>query len=254
MIAKLFRARRAAASTQPVVPPGERVYAVGDVHGRLDLLNDLLARITADEAARGPARTTLVFLGDLVDRGPESAGVIERLRSLAGSRAVRFVLGNHEEVFLAAIKGDEKALRLFCRIGGRETALSYGINEQVYERTDYEQLGAMLAEHVAVEDQAFMRGFEDVAVIGDYAFVHAGIDPDRPLADQSIRELRWIRERFLDHRGGALEKMIVHGHTPADEVEFRPHRIGIDTGAYATGRLTALGLEGAEQWVLQTGA
>ena len=258
MIAKLLRSRRAAAApSSPAVPEGERIYAVGDVHGRLDLLDELVAKVDRDDAARGPSRTTLIFLGDLVDRGPESAGVVARLRELAATstaaRRIRFIHGNHEEIFLSAVEGDNGALRMFCRVGGRETALSYGIAEAVYERSDYAELAELLAQHVPAEDRKFMAGFEDMITIGDYAFVHAGVEPNTPFGAQSRKHLRWIRDSFLDHRGGMLEKMVVHGHTPTDQVEFRPHRIGIDTGAYASGRLTALGLEGTEQWLLQTG-
>src|SRR5579875_2062369 len=142
MVMGLFRKRSAA--IEPIVralPDGQRVYAIGDVHGCLDLLDDLLARIEADDAARGDAQTQLVFLGDLVDRGPDSAGVIERLIELDQRRGhTRFILGNHEEIFLRSLDGDLEALRLFVRIGGRETILSYGVSERDYERTDYEEL------------------------------------------------------------------------------------------------------------------
>ena len=252
MLSKLFKGRISAGASAAELPPGERVYAIGDVHGRLDLLDTLLADIDADNAARPPVATTLVFLGDLIDRGPRSAEVVERLRRLAAERpGTRFLLGNHEEVFLAATEGGERALRGFCKIGGRETVLSYGVDQQRYERMSYEELGAALATVVPPEHRAFLRGFEDMVVLGDYAFVHAGVRPGSPLCSQSKADLRWIREPFLEHRG-RLEKLIVHGHTITPEVEWRAHRIGIDTGAYDTGRLTALGLEGGERWLIQT--
>ena len=205
-----------------------------------------------DDGARGPAETTLVFLGDVVDRGPDSHGVVERLRELKRIMpSTRFLLGNHEEVFLAALNGDRRALKGFCRMGGRETILSYGIDEQAYERMDHDQLLDAIRMAVPVTDRQFLETFENFVVIGDYAFVHAGIDPAQPLAAQTGSSLRWIRAPFLEHRG-RFEKMIVHGHTISHEAEWRPNRIGIDTGAYETGRLTALGLEGAERWTLQT--
>lgn len=138
MLRSLFRARRTVEPVGRHIPDGQRIYAVGDIHGRLDLLDDLLARIGADIAARAPAAVTLMFLGDLVDRGPDSAGVVERLRDqpLPGCET-RFLMGNHEEIFLDALNGDEKALRLFCRIGGRETMLSYGIGPAEYEAMNY---------------------------------------------------------------------------------------------------------------------
>ena len=253
MISKLFKSRSVAKTSQAEIPEGRRVYAVGDIHGRADLLDDLIAMIDEDERARGPAQTTLIFLGDIVDRGPASAAVIDRLRGLAHDRSdVRFLLGNHEEIFLGALDGEPKALRLFCRIGGRETVLSYGMEAAEYERLDYEELVQRLEALVPDEHREFLRAFEDMIVIGDYAFVHAGVRPDTPLDLQRTSDLRWIRDPFLDHRS-TLEKTIVHGHTMTDEIERRGHRIGIDTGAYTSGRLTALGMEGAETWALQTG-
>ncbi len=253
MISKLFPSRRRVADVAPTIPEGQRVYAVGDIHGCADLLGEIIALIEADDAARGPAETSIVFLGDLVDRGPDSAGVIDRLIALVESRPrVRFLLGNHEEVFLGALDGEPKALRLFCRIGGRETVLSYGMDAGEYDRLDYEELVNRLGEIVPAAHRAFFDRFEDMIVIGDYAFVHAGVRPDMPLDKQRTGDLRWIRDPFLDHRS-RLEKMVVHGHTITETIETRPHRIGIDTGAYTTGRLTALGLEGDRSWHLQAG-
>lgn len=250
MLDRLFRKREAAAD--PCVPEGQRLYAIGDIHGRLDLLDALLRQIDADDAARAPADTQLIFLGDLVDRGPDSAAVVERLRRLAIERPnTLFLMGNHEEVLLAALDGDARAMHGFCRIGGRETALSYGIDPALYERMDYEELHAALTRAVPASHVSFLRSFEDWAMAGDYMFVHAGVAPKVALDAQKPGDLRWIRRGFLEHRR-RLDRMIVHGHTIHPEVERRPHRIGIDTGAYETGRLTALGLEEAAQWVLQT--
>lgn len=252
MLSKLLKSRRPVRETRPQVPAGQRVYAIGDIHGRLDLLDQLLAKIDADDAARGAADTTLVFLGDLVDRGPDSAGVVERLIDVARERpSTRFLLGNHEEVFLQAVSGDVKALRFFCRIGGRETILSYGVSAPDYDRLDFDELDALLQTKVPDSHTAFLSEFENVIVIGDYVFVHAGVRPGVPLADQKSSDLRWIRETFLDHRG-AFDGFVVHGHTITPEVDEQPNRMGIDTGAYATGKLTALGLEGGERWLLQT--
>ena len=252
MISKLFKSRTAAKASPPAVPEGQRVYAIGDIHGRADLLDELLALIETDEAERGEAETTLIFLGDVVDRGPASAAVIERLRTLRLTRdTTRFLLGNHEEIFLGALDGEPKALRLFCRIGGRETVLSYGMDAAEYERLDYEELVHRLKDLVPEDHRQFVGTFEDMIVICDYAFVHAGVRPGAPLDDQRTSDLRWIRDPFLDHRT-RLEKIIVHGHTMTDEVEHRAHRIGVDTGAYSSGKLTALGLQGSEVWHVQT--
>ena len=174
--------------------------------------------------------------------------MVERVRQLSESGGdVRLLVGNHEEVFLGALSGDTKALRLFCRIGGRETAISYGVAADSYDAMDYDELAAALGRAVPENHRVLLGTGTDMEVIGDYAFVHAGVHPDRPLDAQRSADLRWIRNPFLDCRA-QLEKVIVHGHTIADEVEFRPHRIGIDTGAYTTGRLTAMAFEGALTW------
>nr|WP_316746709.1 metallophosphoesterase family protein [Sphingomonas sp. A2-49] len=251
MLNKLFKARRASATPPSAIPDGERVYAIGDVHGCDELLDRLLTNIAADDAARGAAKTTLIFLGDLVDRGPDSYKVIERLRLLASKRAnTRFLLGNHEEVFIEALKGEPKALRMFCRIGGRETIMSYGLDPADYDRMDYEELHAAMNARVPAAHQEFLAGFEDLIVIGDYAFVHAGVRPETELSAQRTSDLRWIRNPFLNH-GRPLDKIVVHGHTISEQLDVQPHRIGVDTGAYQTGQLTALGLEGAERWTVQ---
>jgi serine/threonine protein phosphatase 1 len=250
MLRKFLKAR-----AKPVfaIPPGERVYAIGDLHGCDELLGRLLAQIDADDAARGPARTTLIFLGDLVDRGPASAQVVERLHRLAADRPdVRFLKGNHEEIFLGAVEGEPKALRLFCRIGGRETVISYGLDPERYDRLDYEEFAAELKQLVPPEHTAFIDTFEDMIEIGDYLFVHAGIRPGVELGEQHSRDLRWIRDPFLDF-DRPFDKMIVHGHTITPEVEFRNNRIGVDTGAYTSGQLSALGLQDAMTWTLVTG-
>ncbi len=251
MLKHLFSRRNATPPTTTLAA-GQRVYAVGDVHGRLDLLDDLLTKIDADDATRDDAETTLIFLGDLVDRGPDSAGVVERLRLLARARQnARFLLGNHEEVFLLTIAGDDRAARLFCRIGGRETAISYGIPPDEYEQLAYPEVIDRLQALVPTSHRDFLGAFEDLIVLGDYAFAHAGVRPGVAIDAQNAEDLRWIREPFLDHRG-LLEKIVVHGHSIRPEVEMLPHRIGIDTGGYANGTLTALGLEGEERWTLQT--
>ena len=235
------------------VPDGQRVYAIGDIHGRNDLLAQLLSQIDADDEERGSADTHIIFLGDLMDRGEDSAGVIETAMALrASGRKVRFLMGNHEEVFVRACrKNDSKTTRFFLRIGGEETVLSYPITRAEYITLDMEQLSERLATLVPESHLEFIESFEDQIVIGDYAFVHAGIRPGVPLSEQKPTDLRWIREEFVDQRGD-LEKVVVYGHTIYDEVEERGSRIGIDTGAYASGKLTALSLEGGERWYLQT--
>jgi serine/threonine protein phosphatase 1 len=251
MVLKTLFSRKA-----PVLPPrsvaaGRRIYAIGDIHGRRDCLDALLDKIDAEDAQRVPTKTTLVFLGDLVDRGPDSRGVIARLTTLRTQRDCIFLMGNHEEVFVDAWEGDEAALRLFHRIGGRETLLSYGIAPNDYDRADFGELCALMARHVPVEDIAFLRSFRDTWRSGDYLFVHAGIKPGVPIDEQRPADMRWIRDRFLnDPRDHGVT--VVHGHSITAEVEDLPNRIGIDTGAYASGRLTAVVLEGSERRFLSS--
>ena len=236
------------------VPEGVRVYAIGDVHGRNDLLLLLLDQINRDNTARGTAKTQIIFLGDLVDRGDDSAGVIETamaLRATCGN--VRFLLGNHEEVFVKACRErDLKTLRFFLKIGGDATLQSYPIPRSEYLTLTLEELTDRLPSLIPEAHLAFLESFEDQIVVGDYAFVHAGIRPGVPLSQQKRSDLRWIREEFTDHRGD-LEKVVVFGHTIYPEVEERGSRIGIDTGAFSSGILTAIGLEGGKRWFLQTG-
>ncbi len=254
MLGRLFRK---SALSRPLdtarMPDGMRAYAIGDIHGRNDLLAQLLAKIEADDAARGGSDTQIIFLGDLVDRGPDSAGVIETAMALRGQgRSVRYLLGNHEEVFIDACrKRDPKTLRFFLKIGGDATLQSYPITRAEYVDLDIEQLAARLETLVPEAHLAFLESFEDMIVIGDYAFVHAGIRPGVSLSDQKKSDLRWIREEFVGQRGD-LEKVIIYGHTIYDQIDERGSRIGIDTGAYASGVLTAIGLEGGERWYLQT--
>lgn len=233
----------------PAVPPGQRVYAVGDIHGRRDLFEALVAAIDADDAAAGPAETTVILLGDLVDRGPDSAGVIALARAWQARRLVRILGGNHEEMFLRGF--DElEVFRHFLRHGGRETVLSYGVDRARFLQATMEEAQQLMCESVPREDIAFLEGFEDMVTIGEYVFVHAGIDPRVPLEEQKRRDLRWIREPFLSH-SDSHGPVVVHGHTISDAPEDCGNRIGIDTGAFMSGRLTALVLEGTERRYLE---
>jgi serine/threonine protein phosphatase 1 len=233
------------------IPPGQRVYAVGDIHGRRDLFEVLIDAIEADDVAAGPAQTTVVLLGDLVDRGPDSAGVIALARAWQGRRQVRILGGNHEEMFLRSF--DElEMFRHFLRHGGRDTALSYGIDRAAFVGASLEEAQQLMRDHVPVEDIAFLRSFEDMLFIGDYLFVHAGIDPRVPLDAQRRQDLRWIREPFLSH-AESHGPVVVHGHTISDEPEDCGNRIGIDTGAFMSGRLTALVLERTSRRYIEAG-
>ncbi|MCZ8170492.1 MAG: metallophosphoesterase [Brevundimonas sp.] len=232
------------------VPAGQRVYAVGDIHGRADLFAELITAIEADDAARAPATTTVILLGDLIDRGPDSAGVIRLARDWQARRTVRILTGNHEEMFLAALHRAD-VMRPFLRFGGRETLLSYPIDPEAYSRADIDEVMELARAAVPAEDLTFIAGFEDQVTIGDYHFVHAGVRPGQPLDAQRLGDLRWIREPFLTWAGD-FGAVVVHGHTITEEPAIRANRIGIDTGAFDSGRLTALGLEGTDRWLLQT--
>jgi serine/threonine protein phosphatase 1 len=232
------------------LPPGERVYAIGDVHGRLDLLGELGEAIERDDAARGAAHTTVIMLGDLVDRGPDSAGVLDFAQKWAMLRELRFISGNHEEMFLNAFT-EHGMFRGFLRFGGIQTLASYGLDAANMIDMDFAEIAHRMKRAVPREDRLFMRSFEMSIRMGDYLFVHAGINPAAPLDQQHPHDCRWIREPFLSYRGD-LNCMVVHGHTVTERVELRDHRIGIDTGAYDSGVLTALCLEGTERWLLQT--
>ncbi len=235
---------------QPCLPVGERVYAVGDIHGKLDLFEVLIEAIERDDAASTQANTTVILLGDLVDRGADSAGVVRRARKWQNERDVRILCGNHEEMFLMSFS-DRKVLPHFLRHGGKQTLASYGLDKALFVDPKLEEVQAEMERMVPREDRAFMESFEDMICIGDYVFVHAGVDPATGLADQSPEHLRWIREPFLSH-AEAFEKVVVHGHSIAEEPQDLGNRIGIDTGAYMSGRLTALVLEGSERRYIET--
>jgi serine/threonine protein phosphatase 1 len=243
----LFRAAESAPTA--ALPAGTRAYALGDIHGRADLFASLIAAVEADDAKRGPTETTMILLGDLVDRGPDSAGVIALARDWQARRPVRILMGNHEEMFLEALESDE-VLRHFLRYGGRETLLSYPIDPEAYGRAELAEARELALAAVPEADLAFIRSFEDRITLGDYLFVHAGIRPGVAIQDQRTSDLRWIRETFLTHQE-SFGPVVVHGHTIYGEPEVRANRIGIDTGAYASGRLTALGLEGTARWTIE---
>ncbi len=251
MFAKLrqYLGGRRARSGPPHIPPGQRVYAIGDIHGELALAQRLVALIERDNAARGPAEVHLVFLGDYVDRGAHSAALIDWLIEQPPAFARNhFLRGNHEDAFHAVLEGDESDLAGWRRFGGRETLASYQIGDREVAMGG-PFFRAALAEKVPATHRAFLAGLRDYVQIGDYLFVHAGIRPGVAIDAQDPRDLTWIRREFLEsERDHGV--IVVHGHTISPDVVERPNRIGIDTGAYMHGRLTAVGLEGEERWFL----
>lgn len=254
MLSKLLGRSRVAAAARPMAPEGIRIYAIGDVHGCDRELAALLATIDADDAARGSARTIIVFLGDLIDRGPDSAAVVERVhRRMAARPDTRLIAGNHEEVLLLGLNGSLQAMRLFLQIGGRETLLSYGLSEADCDEGSMRELIDTARARIPADHVALMARGEAVIVLGDYAFVHAGIKPRVPLERQALSDLRWIRDGFLDD-ATRHDKYIVHGHTITEEVDVRANRMGVDTGAFRSGRLSAAAFEGGDFWTLEAGA
>ena len=236
----------------PVLPDGYRLYAVGDIHGRADLLAALQDRIERDGGSFAGEKV-LVYLGDYIDRGMDSRQVLDLLiqQPLVGYRRI-FLRGNHEQTLLDFVT-EPAILGLWLEYGGRATLASYGV--LVEQRPDPKSLAKIrdrFLELFPAPHLAFIRNTAPSFECGDYFFVHAGIRPGRPLGKQQQDDLLWIREPFTDSPV-RHEKFIVHGHTIARGVDIQPNRIGIDTGAYATGSLTCLVLEGREQRFLATG-
>jgi len=236
------------------VPADTAVYAIGDVHGRADLLAQLHAAIAADAEARGVSRRVLVHLGDYVDRGPDSAGVIYRLLDAipAGFESL-CLLGNHERMMLDFLE-DASMGPIWLRNGGDATLTSYGMAYDPKGGFDLPRLRGLQGElrhRLPERHLRFLANLQLLHIEGDYAFAHAGIRPGVALEAQEEMDLLWVRGLFLrsevDHG-----KVIVHGHTIIPEPEFLPNRIGIDTGAWYTGRLTCLALHGSERHLLAT--
>lgn len=236
----------------PSIPDGQRVYAIGDIHGRDDLFARLITLIEGDDANREMAQTTIVLLGDLIDRGRESADVIARARAWARRRKVEIIMGNHEEMLLTS-RVDADVVRGFLKFGGIETIQSYGVPFDAIMAADATELQKLLNAAIPQEDFDFLEGFQQMVRVGDYLFVHAGIRPDIAIEQQVPQDCRWIREPFLSYRGD-FGAFVIHGHTITREPEVCANRIGIDTGAFASGTLTAIGLEGTDRWFLQAHA
>lgn len=239
-------------SRSAVGPKGHRAYAIGDVHGRLDLLERLLCRIEREIAEAPPRRASIIMLGDLIDRGPQSAQIIEKLRTYRPEGAeTYFIAGNHEEVMLRVLKGETGLIANWMRFGGAETVRSYGLDpKEIAGMAEAEAL-SRLRRAVSAEHRRFLEGFADSVSFGEYLFVHAGIRPGVQLAEQSKSDLRWIRDPFLDdERDHGF--VVVHGHTIRNSVEVTANRVAIDTGAYCTNVLTALAIEESSRWLIQT--
>ncbi|MEJ8566873.1 metallophosphoesterase family protein [Elongatibacter sediminis] len=236
----------------PRVPDGQRVYCIGDIHGRLDLLDELLRKVDEDACEFEGARI-LVYLGDYIDRGPQSREVIDRLleEPLAGFEVIH-LLGNHEQTLLDFL-AHPHSVGSWLAYGGIATLASYGVHAGPGEsRSELGGLRDSLEQRLPDAHRRFLEELKLLHVCGSYCFVHAGIRPGVPLQEQRNDDLLWIRDEFT--RSSAVHPhVIVHGHTITPSVEFLPNRIGIDTGAFHTGILTCLVLEADTQRLLQTG-
>lgn len=231
--------------TEARAPEGLRLYAIGDVHGCLDMLERVHDRIEADLAARPVADWRVIHVGDYVDRGPDSRGVVEYLmrRSAADPRHV-CLMGNHDEMFVTVLRGDAGYLSLWLEHGGVETLASYGLSRDDFERRAV--YGEGFDDAIPPDHLDFLAGLGHWERHGDYFFAHAGIDPGRPLEAQEPRDLMWIRGPFLhDDRDHGV--VVIHGHTPVERLDLRMNRIGIDTAAVFGGTLSCIVLEGASK-------
>ncbi|MEM7329354.1 MAG: metallophosphoesterase family protein [Pseudomonadota bacterium] len=222
---------------------GERAYAIGDIHGCLAETRALLQNIKTDNDYRDEAKTYLVFLGDLIDRGPDSKGVIELLLNFPfGFAEPLYVMGNHEEMMVRGLMGESELLPDWLKYGGYACAESYGLSRSQLMGQQPDALEHMLRSVIPKKHVEFLASFLDYVQFGDFLFTHAGIRPGVTLEQQNSRELRWIRDPFLNFEGDH-GVMVVHGHTVSEEIEIKSNRIGIDTGAYKTGLLSAVCIE-----------
>jgi serine/threonine protein phosphatase 1 len=232
--------------------PVQRLYAIGDVHGRYDLFRRLMHIIERDQASRPPVPTQVLLLGDIIDRGPDSARMVTGCMNLTASTSRFMVLkGNHEEMMVKALKGDLTVYRHWLTFGGRETLISWGVDPVIAEGPATMDNLVSAAATVGAEPVTWLEKLPLQYRHGDYLFVHAGVRPGISLKRQHPDDLLWIKDDFLqsDVSHGPT---IVHGHSISEEPVFRTNRIGIDTGAYHSGRLTALAIEGDQRWVLNT--
>jgi serine/threonine protein phosphatase 1 len=236
---------------RPSLPAGLRIYAVGDVHGRLDLLEKLLARIKADIALRPTVRTIYVFLGDYIDRGPSSRETIDRLIEHGETHESVFLKGNHELIAIKCLS-DRSLFGQWLRLGGLETLVSYGVPPEILANgKQIVEVQAAFHDALPKTHLRFFRDLQKSFECGDFFFAHAGVKPKVELSRQKESDLLWIRGEFLSSNDD-FGKIIVHGHTPTREIEVGPNRINIDTGAFATGRLTCLAIEGESLSVIDT--
>ena len=243
--------RDSVASDGPPAP--DRIYAIGDVHGRFDLFRRLMNIIERDQAARDPAVTQMILLGDIVDRGPDSANMVRGCMKLTAVTD-RFVVlkGNHEQMMVEALQGSLFVYRQWLKFGGKDTLLSWGVDSDVVEGPATKESLRIAAGVVGRETIQWLADLPLYRRHEGYLFVHAGIRPGVALAKQRADDMLWISEEFLDS-DASHGMIVVHGHSISEAgAVVRANRIGIDTGAYRTEQLTAIGIEGGRTWLLQT--
>lgn len=219
----------------PRLATGESIYAVGDIHGKLDCLQAVHALIDDDRRRRAPSRTMEIYVGDYVDRGPESAAVIDQLIQRGTQCPCIFLRGNHEQMFEDVLSG-QMDLAAWREVGGLETIRSYGVDPRRLA-ADPQLAPALIHDSVPPAHREFLSALRPMATMAGYIFVHAGLRPGVPLDKQNLLDLLWIREEFT-HSDKDFGAIVVHGHTPVEEPELLHNRVNLDTGAYATGRLS----------------
>ena len=230
-------------------PEGLRLYAVGDTHGHLTLARALFGKIEADLARNPPPRHRIVMLGDYCDRGPETRGLIDFLIEQGNHHDMVYLLGNHDQRMLEFPDMADETGEAFLHFGGRETLASYGIDADA--ATSLRAAGKAFGRALPSSHRRFLGDALLCHEEGDYFFCHAGVKPGIAFEAQQPADLLWIRHEFLQHQGD-FGKVVVHGHTPWDRVDIQPNRINVDTGAYDTGILSCVVLEGRDIRVLQT--
>ena len=228
---------------KPQLPDGVRIYAISDIHGCAHLLEPMLRVIDADMTHSRPCHAIEVFMGDYIDRGPDTRSTLEVLieRSRRGNAV--FLKGNHEALLMKVFE-DPLLFENWITVGGAQTLMSYGLTPPDLKRKDPESILRDLIREMPTEHLEFLDNLRLSFSCGDFFFVHAGVRPGVPLTEQNAHDLLWIREEFLRSEA-QFGKYIVHGHTPVRSAEFLANRANIDTGAYATGNLTLMSIQGS---------
>ncbi len=231
-------------------PANTRIYAIGDIHGRADLLAETIVRIEDDLQRRPIEYAIEVYLGDYIDRGPDSKGVIDQLAVRLVRRRAVCLRGNHEAILEAFLRNDPGTIHHWAQLGALHTLASYGVSV----RSGADALSPLELQHSLRHafprtHDLFLQCLRNSFACGDFLFLHAGIRPGVPMTQQNPEDLFWIRDEFLD---STIDhgKVVVHGHTPVDHPDIRSNRINIDTGAWRTGTLTCIAIEGTTILVL----